>query len=72
MKTMPDDKSDSIDNYIKSKPKEVQDKLIEMRQIIKSALPSSNEAIKWGEPATLALIEIVDSFDTTQDAYALD
>jgi uncharacterized protein YdhG (YjbR/CyaY superfamily) len=40
----------NIDEYIAQFPKEVQGKLIEMREVIRKAAPKAEEAIKYGIP----------------------
>ena len=40
----------NVDEYIALSPKEVQDKLIELREIIKSAAPKAQERISYGMP----------------------
>jgi uncharacterized protein YdhG (YjbR/CyaY superfamily) len=40
----------NVDEYIALSPKEVQDKLIELREIIKSAAPQAQERISYGMP----------------------
>lgn len=39
-----------IDQYIAQYPKELQDKMQELRSIIKSAAPEAEEKISWGMP----------------------
>ena len=41
----------TIDEYIKASPKEVQEKLREMRAVIKSAAPDAEETISYQMPA---------------------
>lgn len=43
-------KPTTVDQYIALSPKEAQEKLIEMRSILKSLVPNATEAIKWGSP----------------------
>lgn len=43
-------KPKSIDEYIQSAPKEAQEKLQELRAILKKVAPKATEAIKWGSP----------------------
>lgn len=40
----------TVTEYIKAAPKEAQEKLKEMRAILKEAAPKATEAIKWGYP----------------------
>lgn len=40
----------TIDDYINAAPKEAQEKLKEIRAILKEAAPNAKEAIKWGSP----------------------
>jgi len=47
---MPKIKPTTVDEYIASAPKEVQEKLIELRSILKEVVPHANETIKWGSP----------------------
>ncbi len=44
-------KPESIDDYIKTAPKEVQQKLREMREVIRKAAPDAVESLKWSMPA---------------------
>ncbi|MFA5856291.1 MAG: DUF1801 domain-containing protein [Candidatus Pacearchaeota archaeon] len=44
------DKINSIDNYIKNYPKEVQDILFKLKIIIKKLVPKSEETISYGIP----------------------
>lgn len=46
-------KPTTIDEYIASKPEDVRPRLQEIREIIRSRLPESGEAVKWGEAAIL-------------------
>ncbi|HEY3370591.1 MAG TPA: DUF1801 domain-containing protein [Prolixibacteraceae bacterium] len=43
-------KPTTVDEYIASAPKEAQEKLIELRSILKEVVPHANETIKWGNP----------------------
>ena len=43
-------KPKTIDEYIISAPEEAQEKLLELRSILKKAAPEATEAIKWGSP----------------------
>src|SRR5688500_19046117 len=40
----------SVDEYIKSAPKQAQAKLRELRAILKKLAPKANETLKWGQP----------------------
>jgi uncharacterized protein YdhG (YjbR/CyaY superfamily) len=40
----------NIDEYIAAFPKDIQSKLIEIREVIKKAAPKAEEAIKYGIP----------------------
>lgn len=46
-------KPTTIDEYIASKPESVRPRLQEIRELLRSQLPESGEAVKWGEPAIL-------------------
>lgn len=46
-------KPKTVDEYIDSFPKDQKAKLAEIRRIIRTALPDTSEALKWGAPATL-------------------
>lgn len=46
-------KPKTVDEYIASFPDDQKAKLSEVRTIIKSALPDTTEALKWGAPATI-------------------
>lgn len=59
---MKENKPTTVDEYIKSFPKDVQNVLNEMRSIILDALPDATEALKWGQPAF--------SYDTIMVSYA--
>ena len=48
MKTMK--KPKTVDAYIKSAPREVRAKLVQMRRIIKSVAPKAEEKISYGMP----------------------
>lgn len=43
----------TVDEYINSFSGEQRAKLIELRKIIRETLPDTDEALKWGAPATL-------------------
>ena len=40
----------TVDEYIKAAPKEAQEKLREIRDILKKVAPNATEALKWGSP----------------------
>lgn len=44
-------KPKTVDEYINSFPEDQKTKLAEVRKIIRSVLPSTNEVLKWGAPA---------------------
>jgi uncharacterized protein YdhG (YjbR/CyaY superfamily) len=46
-------KPKTVDEYIESFSGEQKSKLAEIRRIIRSALPDTTEALKWGAPATI-------------------
>ncbi len=46
-------KPNNVDEYIESFQGDQRAKLIELRKIIKTTLPDTKEALKWGEPAVL-------------------
>ncbi len=46
-------KPNTVDEYLNSFSDDKKSKLSELRRIIKSALPESQETLKWGEPAIL-------------------
>ena len=46
-------KPTTIDEYIASKPESVRPRFQEIRELLRSQLPESGEAVKWGEPAIL-------------------
>jgi len=46
-------KPKTVDEYINGFPDEQRAKLSEIRGIIRSTLPDTTEALKWGAPATL-------------------
>ncbi len=46
-------KPKSVDEYIENFPQDQKEKLIELRKIIKTTLPDTKEALKWGDPAVL-------------------
>ena len=43
-------KPSTVEEYINGKPGEVQDKLNEIRAILKTVAPKAKEVIKWGSP----------------------
>src|SRR5688500_3468586 len=43
-------KATTIDGYIKSASPEAQEKLSQLRDILKNVAPKATEAIKWGSP----------------------
>jgi uncharacterized protein YdhG (YjbR/CyaY superfamily) len=43
-------KPTTVDEYISSAPKQAQEKLHEIRAILKEVVPNAKEAIKWGQP----------------------
>jgi uncharacterized protein YdhG (YjbR/CyaY superfamily) len=47
---MPKLKPVTIDEYINAAPPEAQDKLHEIRAMLKEVAPDAKEAIKWGQP----------------------
>lgn len=47
---MPKTKPTTVDQYIKAAPREAQDKLREIRAILKKVALNAAEAIKWGYP----------------------
>jgi uncharacterized protein YdhG (YjbR/CyaY superfamily) len=47
---MPKMKPTTVDEYIAQAPKEAQEKLNELRSILKEVVPHATEAIKWGSP----------------------
>lgn len=48
--TMPKIKPTTVDEYINATPKEVQEKLHELRSILKKVVPNATETLKWGSP----------------------
>lgn len=40
----------TVQEYINAAPKEAQDKLNQLRQILKEVAPNATETIKWGSP----------------------
>lgn len=47
-------KPKTVDEYIDGFSGEQKAKLVELRKIIRDALPDTDETLKWGAPATLA------------------
>ena len=47
---MPTTKPKTVDEYINAAPVEAQEKLLELRSILKKVAPKATEAIKWGSP----------------------
>lgn len=47
---MPKSKPSTITEYIDTAPREAQEKLSEIRAILKKAAPNATETIKWGAP----------------------
>ena len=43
-------KPTTVDEYIQAAPKEGQEKLHELRSILKKVAPTATEALKWGSP----------------------
>ena len=43
-------KPTTVDEYIQFAPKEAQEKLKELRSILKKLVPDAKEALKWGSP----------------------
>jgi len=43
-------KTTTVDEYIDAAPKEAQEKLHELRALLKEVAPNAKEAIKWGSP----------------------
>ena len=43
-------KPTTVDEYIKAAPKEAQEKLRDIRDILKKVAPNATEALKWGSP----------------------
>lgn len=44
-------KPKTVEGYLEGFPEDQKTKLIELRKVIKSALPESQETLKWGNPA---------------------
>jgi uncharacterized protein YdhG (YjbR/CyaY superfamily) len=47
---MPKAKPTTVEEYIKAAPKEAQEKLREIRALLKKVAPKAKEALKWGQP----------------------
>ncbi len=47
---MPATKPATVDEYIKQAPKQAQEKLKELRALLKALAPGAKEALKWGHP----------------------
>lgn len=47
---MPKTKPTTVNEYIDAAPKEVQEKLREIRAILKEVAPNATETLKWGQP----------------------
>ena len=47
---MPAVKPKTVDEYINAAPPEAQEKLMEIRSILKQVAPKATEALKWGSP----------------------
>lgn len=43
-------KPNTVDEYISAAPQQAQEKLHEIRAILKEVAPNAKEAIKWGQP----------------------
>ena len=43
-------KPTTVDEYIKAAPKEAQEKLREIREVLKKVAPNATESIKWNTP----------------------
>ena len=43
-------KPTTVNEYIKAAPKEAQEKLKELRAILKKVVPNATETLKWGSP----------------------
>lgn len=48
---MSKEKLQTIDDYIATFPKDVQEKLQNIRRIIRKAIPNAKEELKWSKPA---------------------
>lgn len=47
---MPKSKPTTVDEYINAAPREAQEKLRELRAILKEVAPDATETLKWGSP----------------------
>jgi uncharacterized protein YdhG (YjbR/CyaY superfamily) len=47
---MPKTKPKTVDEYIDAAPREAQEKLREIRAILKQVAPNAGETLKWGSP----------------------
>ena len=47
---MPKAKPKTVDEYIEAAPQEAQEKLREIRAVLKKVAPKAEEALKWGSP----------------------
>jgi len=47
---MPKAKPKTVDEYIEASPEEAQEKLREIRALLKKVAPKAEEALKWGSP----------------------
>ena len=47
---MPKAKPTTVDEYVKAAPKEAQEKLREIRAVLKEVAAKAREALKWGSP----------------------
>jgi uncharacterized protein YdhG (YjbR/CyaY superfamily) len=47
---VPKGKPSTVDEYIQAAPDQAQDKLREMRAILKQVAPEAKERLKWGQP----------------------
>ncbi len=48
---MPKTKPTTVDEYIQVAPQEAQEKLREIRALLKKVVPNARETLKWGSPA---------------------
>lgn len=48
---MENNKPDSIDDYISGYPKDIQERLVQIREVFKKAFPAVEETIRYGMPA---------------------
>lgn len=47
---MPKNKPTTVDEYIDAAPAEAQEKLQELREVLKKVVPDATESLKWGKP----------------------